>query len=125
VLETPLGTRIELLLREYEHFTADRAALAAQLDCLAPLHGRERIGQWKSLAAAGEWRAFVARLLVEHYDPAYGRSSTRNFVQLAQAPRVRIVAAEDAAFDAAARERLGVQPGENPDVLHRAAPERT
>lgn len=123
LLDSDLETRVTLLLDEYRHFTADRAALEAQLDCLMPLHGRERIGQWKALAAAGEWRAFVARLLVEHYDPAYARSSTRNFTQLAAAPRVRIGGADDAAFDAAAREYLGVQAGENANVLHGAAPE--
>ena len=124
VLDTPLETRIALLLDEYRHFTDDRAALEAQLDCLAPLHGRERIGQWKSLAAAGDWHGFVARLLVEHYDPAYGRSSTRNFVHLADAARVRIGAPEDAAFDAAARQLLAAQPGQDANVLHGAAPER-
>jgi tRNA 2-selenouridine synthase len=124
VLDTALDTRIELLLREYEHFTLDRSALEAQLDCLVALHGRERIAQWKSLAASGDWRAFVARLLVEHYDPAYARSSTRNFVRLAEAPRLRIGGADDAAFDAAARELLGVQSGKNADVLHGAAAER-
>ena len=124
VLESSLETRVTLLLAEYQHFTADRAALEAQLDCLVALHGREKIARWKALAAAARWREFVERLLIEHYDPAYGRSSTRNFVQLADAPRVRIAGAEDAAFDAAAREALGVQPGQDPDVLHRAAPER-
>jgi tRNA 2-selenouridine synthase len=124
VLDSDLETRVTLLLEEYEHFTADRAALDAQLDCLVALHGRERIAQWKALAAAGDWRAFVARLLVEHYDPAYGRSSARNFVQLAGAPRVRITGAGDSAFDAAARELLGVEPRQDADVLHGAAPER-
>jgi tRNA 2-selenouridine synthase len=124
VLDTPLETRIALLLEEYEHFTVERGALEAQLECLSPLHGRERIGQWKALAAAGDWRAFVARLLVEHYDPAYGRSSARNFVRLAEAPRLRIGGTSDAAFDAAAREVLPVQSSEDADVLHRAAPER-
>jgi tRNA 2-selenouridine synthase len=124
MLETALDTRIALLLEEYRHFTVDRAALEAQLDCLVALHGREKIGEWKALAAAQDWRAFVARLLVEHYDPAYGRSATRNFPRLAEAPRVRIAGAGDAAFDAGARECLAVEPGENPDVLHGAAPER-
>ncbi|HET7198117.1 MAG TPA: tRNA 2-selenouridine(34) synthase MnmH [Burkholderiales bacterium] len=124
VLDTALETRIELLLGEYRHFTADRAALEAQLDCLVPLHGRERIAQWKALAAAGDWRGFVARLLVEHYDPAYGRSSAKNFAGLAGAPRVRIADAGGAAFDSAARECLGVQAREDADVLHGAAPER-
>ena len=112
VLDADLETRVTLLLEEYRHFTADRAALEAQLDCLVALHGREKIGQWKSLAASGDWRGFVARLLVEHYDPAYARSSTRNFVQLANAPRLRIRAADETAFDAAARELLGVQAGQ-------------
>src|SRR5439155_13357975 len=81
-LETALATRVTLLLDEYRHFLADRAALEAQLDCLVALHGRERIGEWKALAAAGRWREFVERLLVQHYDPAYRRSSMKNFPQL-------------------------------------------
>ena len=124
VLDTSLDTRIELLLQEYEHFTQEGSALEAQLDCLLALHGRDKIAQWKSLAASGDWRGFVARLLVEHYDPAYARSSTRNFGRLAEAQRFRIEGADDAAFDAAARELLGVQPGKDADVLHGAAAER-
>jgi len=104
VLETGLDTRVSLLLDEYRHFLADRAALEAQLDCLTALHGKEKIAQWKALAAKGEWREFVARLLREHYDPAYQRSSTRNFPELANAPAVRIARAD--AFNEAAAELL-------------------
>lgn len=93
-LEAEVETRVSLLLDEYRHLTADRAALAAQLDCLAGLHGREKIAQWKALAAQDRWREFVARLLVEHYDPAYRRSSTRNFPQLASAERLRVASPE-------------------------------
>src|SRR6266849_5062425 len=75
LLETDLETRVTLLLDEYRHFLEDRPALDAQLDCLVALHGRERVAEWKALAARGAWREFVARLLVEHYDPAYRRSS--------------------------------------------------
>lgn len=106
VLQTDLETRVTLLLEEYDHFLADRAALEAQLDCLTALHGREKIAQWKALAAAGDWRQFVARLLAEHYDPAYRRSSLRNFSHLADAPSVAIDAADASAFDAAARAAL-------------------
>ena len=104
VLDTALETRVALLLDEYGHFVAGRAALDAQLDCLAALHGKEKIAQWKALAAAGDWREFVARLLVEHYDPAYRRSSMRNFVQLGAAESVRIRGAGEAAFTEAARQ---------------------
>ena len=62
-------------------------------------------------------------LLAEHYDPAYRRSSQANYVQLAQAPRVRIGSADEPAFDsAAATLLLGVQAGENANVLHGATP---
>jgi tRNA 2-selenouridine synthase len=103
-LDASLDTRVTLLLDEYRHFVADRATLDAQLDCLAGLHGRERIAQWKALAAAQDWRAFVSRLLVEHYDPAYRKSSARNFVRLADARTVRIASPDESAFAAAAED---------------------
>ncbi len=99
-LEADIATRVSLLLDEYRHFIEDRASLDAQLDCLVGLHGREKIATWKSLAAAGEWRAFVERLLVEHYDPAYRKSSARNFAQLTDAERVQIDSPDG--FDAVA-----------------------
>jgi len=134
ILETDLPTRVSLLLDEYRHFLEDRSALDAQLDCLVDLHGRERIGEWKALAAAGKWREFVERLLVQHYDPAYRRSSMKNYVQLAEAPSARIASADTAAFDEAAKKitdvvrnsgaHLPIQAGEHADVLHDAAPKR-
>jgi tRNA 2-selenouridine synthase len=105
-LDADTSTRVTLLLGEYRHFLEDRDALNAQLDCLVPLHGRERINEWKALAAAGSWREFVERLLVQHYDPAYRRSSMKNYPQLADAPAVRITSPENAAFTEAARLEL-------------------
>jgi len=98
VLEAGLETRVALLMDEYRHFFEDPAGLGAQLDCLAELHGRERIEEWKRLAAHGEWRSLVARLLEEHYDPAYRRSAARNFSKLPQAAIVRVPAPDEAAF---------------------------
>jgi tRNA 2-selenouridine synthase len=99
VLETSLEARVDLLLDEYHHFLENRALLDAQLDCLVALHGRTRIAEWKSTK---DWRELVARLLVEHYDPAYRRSSTRNFTHLADARQIRIASAAESAFTAAA-----------------------
>ena len=98
VLEAGLETRVALLMDEYRHFFTDLAALGAQLDCLVELHGRETIAQWKQLAAQGDWHSLVARLLEEHYDPAYRRSAARNFAKLPHAPVLRVPAADDAAF---------------------------
>ena len=102
VLQAELQVRVSLLLEEYRHFLSDRTSLEKQLDCLVDLHGRERIAEWKELAARGAWREFVGRLLIEHYDPAYRRSSQRNFVQLADAESLPITGADDAAFARAA-----------------------
>ena len=103
-LKTPLTsiqTMVELL-RDYQHFVADQALLFQQLDRLLPLHGREQITHWKTLAAEGRWQAFVETLLVRHYDPAYDRSMQRNYAGLDTAERVTIGSADDAALNAAA-----------------------
>jgi tRNA 2-selenouridine synthase len=105
-IETDTETRVTLLLNEYRHFLEDQVVLEAQLDCLVSLHGRERISGWKELATQGAWREFVARLLAEHYDPAYRRSSHKNFGRLPDARVVCIAAADEAAFSRAAQSLL-------------------
>jgi tRNA 2-selenouridine synthase len=107
LLETSLETRVDLLLDEYRHFLEDRKSLDAQLDCLVALHGREKIAQWKAIS---NWRELVARLLVEHYDPAYRRSSMRNFEKLPEARAVRIASPDDACFTSAADSMLARAP---------------
>jgi tRNA 2-selenouridine synthase len=102
-LETDTETRVTLLLQEYEFFLESQDKLYGQLDCLVSLHGRDKVDAWKALAARGAWREFVSRLLVEHYDPAYRRSSHKNFLRLPEAQAVRIPAAEDRVFLEAAR----------------------
>jgi tRNA 2-selenouridine synthase len=101
-IELPLVERVRLLRDEYMHFEADPQALFAQLDCLAPLHGRERIESWKELARRGQWEALVERLLVEHYDPAYLRSIRRNFGRIDAAPTVRPASASQTDYAALA-----------------------
>ena len=90
LLEADVPTRVALLSDEYRHFFADRKTLDTQLDCLVGLHGRERVEGWKALAARGAWQELVARLLEEHYDPAYQRSAQRNFARLPQATVLRV-----------------------------------
>ena len=109
-LDTSLETRVTLLLDEYRHFVTDRATLEAQLDCLVALHGRNRIAEWKALAAAQAWREFVSRLLVEHYDPAYKRSSHRNFTRLPEAREVRIASPDESSFLEASEQLLEAVP---------------
>jgi len=118
LLQADTATRVTLLMDEYRHFFSDLPALGAQLDCLVALHGRERVGEWKALAAAGEWPALVARLLEDHYDAAYRRSAAHNFPRLGDARILRIDSADSAAFDAAARALAG-QRRANAQALHK------
>ncbi len=106
-LEAELETRVALLLDEYRHFFADRAALEAQLECLVDLHSRATVDEWKSLVARSDWRALVLRLLEEHYDPAYRRSATRNFPRLAEAETVAVTDAQSETFARLARRLAG------------------
>jgi len=103
LLEAVPEARLALLMEEYRHFFTDTATLGAQLDCLAPLHGRDKVESWKALAAGGNFEALVMRLLAEHYDPAYRRSAARNFARLPEAQVLRVPSADEAAFAGIAR----------------------
>jgi tRNA 2-selenouridine synthase len=105
-LETAADVRVALLMAEYTHLLEDRATLFAKLECLTALHGHSVIDAWKTLAEEHAWDEFVARLLDEHYDPAYRRSTREHYPQLERAVRARLEAADEAALDRVAREIL-------------------
>jgi tRNA 2-selenouridine synthase len=88
-VEAPVAARVQFLIDEYRHFLADPAALKGQLDCLVALHGREVVARWKAAADRGDWATLVADLLENHYDPAYRRSTHKNYARLAAAPVLR------------------------------------
>jgi len=106
LLRTDTATRVALLMDEYRHFFSDVTKLGTLLDCLVGMHSRERIDEWKALAAAGAWPELVARLLEEHYDPAYRRSAAHNFPRLSAARDFALDSAEPPAFDRLARSIL-------------------
>jgi len=103
-VEAPRAARVRFLIDEYRHFLADPAALKGQLDCLVALHGREVIARWQGQADGGEWEALVADLLEHHYDPAYRRSTDRNYAELARAHVLRPRELSPAAIAALAAE---------------------
>ena len=89
-LEAATATRVQLLREDYAHFVSRPGALAEKLDCLAPLHGTERIESWRAHLEGGQWDALVAELLESHYDPAYQRSLVRNYAGAAEANVVEV-----------------------------------
>jgi len=88
-IEAPLAARVAFLIAEYRHFLADPVALKAQLDCLSGLHGRATVDAWRAHADRGDWAGLVEALLTAHYDPAYRRSTLRNYARLDEAFVVR------------------------------------
>jgi tRNA 2-selenouridine synthase len=111
IVEAPIEVRSHFLLDEYQHFLKDVPRLFTLLDCMIPLHGAQRIGEWKRLVDTDHWPELVERLLLEHYDPSYDRSMKRNFGRLDEAPRVRLEGTDDATLErgALALARLGTE----------------
>jgi tRNA 2-selenouridine synthase len=106
-VEASLEARVRFLIEEYRHFLADPAALKARLDCLVALHGREVIGRWRAAADRGEWETLVADLLENHYDPAYRKSTHRNYARLGEAHVLRPRDLSPSAIAALATELAG------------------
>jgi tRNA 2-selenouridine synthase len=87
VVDVTREERCALLLNEYGHLLDEPGYFREQLLKLVPLHGRERIESWCGLLDGGQRETLTETLVVEHYDPAYTRSTRRNFEKLEKAPR--------------------------------------
>ncbi len=85
-IEIPMSARVDFLLCDYAHFLQNFEDLKAKLSCLNSLHGTNKIEEWLKLAAASKWPALVEQLLVEHYDPAYQRSTLSHYPNLTKSP---------------------------------------
>ena len=67
---------------------------------------REKINGWKDKVAGAQWPEFVTQILQEHYDPAYVKSTARNYPRLDGATCVRLTDGSDTDFERAARALL-------------------
>lgn len=105
-LNLSVADRVALLMREYAHFVADPSTLNRQLECLLPLHGREKLGRWQAMANGGEMPQLVQELLVHHYDPAYLRSIGKNFTLFPDAQQISLSDISSRSFQVAAQQLL-------------------
>lgn len=99
-LAAPREARARYLTCAYRDIIAEPAALDDTLGKLPVHHGKERLGEWRALAAAGAFTDLAAGLIEHHYDPAYERSRRKE-----TRPCVEVVALDDlesASLDAAA-----------------------
>lgn len=105
-IEMPEAARVELLLQDYGHFSADPDGFCRALDGLIELRGHARVEAWQARARAGDWAGVFAELMREHYDPGYERSLRGHFPALARAQTLTLADGGPAAMQAAARSLL-------------------
>jgi len=98
LIEAPVAARVQLLMEDYKHFLSDPALLTQRLAPLLPLHGRETLAHWQTLAEQGSWTTLVEELLTKHYDPAYRRSTASNFALLDKARVLHLASLDDDAL---------------------------
>jgi tRNA 2-selenouridine synthase len=106
LIEAPVAARVQLLMEDYRHFLSDPALLIERLTPLLPLHGRQVLDHWQMLVEQGEWAALVEKLLTQHYDPAYRRSTANNFTRLSAAQILQLERLDDNALRAAVNKLL-------------------
>jgi tRNA 2-selenouridine synthase len=90
IVHATAAVRSHLLLQQYAHFMAHEALLSERLNALTSHYGKGTIERWCALARSGRHPELVAELLERHYDPAYDRSITRNFVRVGEAPAYQL-----------------------------------
>jgi tRNA 2-selenouridine synthase len=106
LIEAPVAARVQLLMEDYKHFLSDPALLIERLTPLLPLHGRQVLDHWQQMAEQGEWAALVEKLLLQHYDPAYLRSTASNFPRLSGAKVLHLQNLDDFTLRSAVPEAL-------------------
>jgi tRNA 2-selenouridine synthase len=114
-LQVTMAERVRLCREDYAHFAADPRAMVARLQSLKPLVGGEELARWQALADAGSVDALFERLMAQHYDPCYARSTTREFGPGDGANRLVLESLRPEALAAAARTLLATAlSGERP-----------
>ena len=90
LIEAPVAARVQLLTQDYAHFLSDPALLIQRLTPLLPLHGRQVLDHWQMLAEQARWSELVEKLLTQHYDPSYQRSTAKHFSRLPEAKILKL-----------------------------------
>ena len=111
-LSVPMPERVRLCREDYAHFAADPRSMVARLQSLKPLVGGEELAHWQALADAGRVDELFERLMTQHYDPAYLRSTTREFGPGDAANRLALESLRHDALAATARQLIASRTAE-------------
>ena len=106
-LGVPMSERVRLCREDYDHFAADPRGMVARLQSLKPLVGGDELAHWQALADADRIDELFERLMTVHYDPAYLRSTTREFGAGDAADRLALESLSPNALAVTARTMIG------------------
>lgn len=89
-IETEMQQRVLMWREDYRHFEENPLGMLEILSFLRPLVGGEEFAAWEEMAKQNLIPDLFERLMRNHYDPAYSRSTLRNYPMIASAPSIAI-----------------------------------
>ncbi len=78
-VDADMGQRVLLWREDYRHFEEDPQSLVGRLEYLRPLVGGKELDEWRLLADERKMPELFERIMRNHYDPAYARSTQKNY----------------------------------------------
>jgi tRNA 2-selenouridine synthase len=108
-VHAPMPERVKLWREDYRHFEDDPAWLMERLRPLRPLVGADEFTAWEQLADARAMPTLFQRIMENHYDPAYARSTTKHYPQLATSTQLHLPSLDHERLAAVARSLLAAK----------------
>jgi tRNA 2-selenouridine synthase len=114
-----MSDRVKLWREDFAHFVSDPLSMVQQLTPLKPLVGGEELKLWLTLAEALRVDELFERVMTNHYDPCYARSTRRSYRRALSASQIQLASLSSeylaqVASELAARDDLETDRGPSP-----------
>lgn len=89
-IKTEMHQRVLMWREDYRHLEEDPPGMLDLLKTLRPLVGGDEFTAWEQMAKQNNIPELFERLMRNHYDPAYQRSTLRNYPTIESSPSIAI-----------------------------------
>ena len=89
-INTTMPQRVLLWREDYRHFEQNPTDMLEKLRYLRQMVGGEEFSIWETLAAEREMPELFERIMRNHYDPSYRRSTLRNYPSIDLSPSITL-----------------------------------
>jgi tRNA 2-selenouridine synthase len=89
-ISAPMQERVSLWQADYAHFASNPQGMVKRLEPIRALVGAAVFERWRELAVTGELRELFERVMVDHYDPCYQRSTRKSYGPSGDAPTLAL-----------------------------------